>query len=45
MAPAGTPRPAPRRPRVEQSEEEEDYLGWEEHEPSMDCDDDDEEDE
>ena len=35
---AGARRPAPRRPRVEQSAEEEEYLEWEVHEETMECD-------
>ena len=35
LAPAGTRKPAPRRPRVEQSEEEDEFLDWEAHHESM----------
>ena len=39
LAPAGVPRSSPRRPHVERSDEEDDFLDWEEHVESMDCDD------
>ena len=39
LVPAGARKPAPRRPRVERSGDEEDVLDWEEHVEQMDCDD------
>ena len=37
LAPLGTPKPAACRPRMKQSDEEENYLEWEDHMQAMDC--------